>query len=199
MKKKLVLFDFDGTITKRDTLLEFLAFYKSQWVFYGGLIILAPMLLLYKLGMIRNSRAKELLMSFFIKGDSVLQFNEAGKRFAEEKMQTLVRTGAIRAIEAYRSDRADMVVVSASAENWVKPWCDQYALQCIATRLETRDGKLTGRFEGLNCFGEEKCSRISKEFDLKKYDYIIAYGDSRGDHEMLALANEKNYKPFRQS
>jgi HAD superfamily phosphoserine phosphatase-like hydrolase len=87
--------------------------------------------------------------------------------------------------------------VSASAENWVKPWCDKYGIRCLSTKLEVNGGIITGKIRGRNCYGDEKACRIKETFDLSKFDLIIAYGDSSGDKEMLALAHERNYKPFR--
>ena len=58
--------------------------------------------------------------------------------------------------------------------------------------------KITGNLISKNCYGPEKVTRILESYDLLKYDYIYAYGNSRGDYEMLELANEKFYKPFRQ-
>ena len=70
-------------------------------------------------------------------------------------------------------------------------------IELIATKLEFKAGKLTGKFATNNCYGAEKSHRIKELFDLELYDYIYAYGDSRGDKEMLALADESFYKPFR--
>ena len=90
-----------------------------------------------------------------------------------------------------------MAVVSASAENWVKPWCDKYGLICLATKLEVKDGIITGKLNGRNCYGDEKVCRIKERLDLSDYHEIIAYGDSSGDKEMLELAHHPFYKPFR--
>ncbi|HEU5146872.1 MAG TPA: haloacid dehalogenase-like hydrolase, partial [Chryseosolibacter sp.] len=56
---------------------------------------------------------------------------------------------------------------------------------------------LTGKILGRNCYGDEKVCRIKEEFDLPSFERIIAYGDSSGDREMLQLANESHYKPWR--
>ena len=58
------------------------------------------------------------------------------------------------------------------------------------------DNFLTGKFQGKNCFGPEKVSRIKNKFDLKKVKKIYAYGDSTGDSEMLELADYKYLKYF---
>jgi phosphoserine phosphatase len=66
----------------------------------------------------------------------------------------------------------------------------------ISTRLETNNGKLTGRIEGKNCRGIEKVRRIKMQYKLDEYDEIYAYGDTKGDKPMLGLATIAFYKPF---
>jgi phosphatidylglycerophosphatase C len=64
----------------------------------------------------------------------------------------------------------------------------------IATKLEMKDGRITGRFLTRNCSGKEKVRRIEERYDVKSFNYIYAYGDSSGDRAMLDLANERYYK-----
>jgi HAD superfamily phosphoserine phosphatase-like hydrolase len=89
------------------------------------------------------------------------------------------------------------VVVSASVECWLGPWCDKNGLDLIGTQLEIKDNRVTGKLLSKNCYGKEKVNRIRERYDLNSFDFIYAYGDSRGDDEMLELAQEKYYKPFR--
>lgn len=100
-------------------------------------------------------------------------------------------------IEWHQSQGHHVVVVSASLECWLRPWCEQNTLELIATRLDITDGKVSGRLLSKNCYGIEKANRIKEKFDLNQFDTVYAYGDSRGDKEMLDLAHEKHYKPFR--
>ena len=87
-----------------------------------------------------------------------------------------------------------MVVVSASIDSWLQKWCDYYQIELIATQLEFKNGKLTGRFATKNCYGIEKVNRIKAQFDLTKFEHIYAYGDSAGDKEMLAISTHPHYK-----
>jgi phosphatidylglycerophosphatase C len=69
----IAFFDFDGTITTKDTLAELLKFQKGKFKYYVGLVFLSPALILYKLGLISNHRAKEILLEFFFKGQCPVQ------------------------------------------------------------------------------------------------------------------------------
>ncbi len=193
----LVLFDFDGTITTRDTLIEFTRFYRGTLAYWAGMALLAPVLALYTLRLMPNWKAKQYFLARYFRGEPAELFNASGAKFAQTVVPSLVRPGAIEAIEQHRHNRATIAVVSASAENWVKPWCDAHGLICIATRLEVESGSITGNFLGKNCHGVEKVRRIKERFDLESFDHIIAYGDSSGDKDMLAIATESHYKPFR--
>ncbi len=197
MKKRLVLFDFDGTITTKDTFLEFIKFYFGQKKFMTGFALQSPWIGLMMVNAIPNWKAKERVLSWFFAGESVETFDERSREFCKQVVPQLVRPGALSAIEEHRSVGATVVVISASAENWVRPWCEQAGLECLATQLEVVDGKLTGRIKGLNCYGPEKEKRIRSCYNLEDYDEIVAYGDSEGDLEMLALATQQHYKPFR--
>jgi len=55
---------------------------------------------------------------------------------------------------------------------------------------------MTGNISGANCFGREKVNRLQCTMDLGGFDYIYTYGDGEGDREMLALGNERHFKPF---
>ena len=193
----LVLFDFDGTITSRDTLIEFARFYHGRNRFFSGMIRLSPMLVLLVLKVLPNWKVKQYFLTHFFKGESLTRFNVQCTEFTEQVLPSLIRPAAMEAIERYRASGIPVAVVTASAENWVKPWCDHHDLICLATRLEVKDGMLTGNLAGRNCYGDEKVCRIKEHFNLSDYTDIIAYGDSRGDREMLALAHQAHFKPFR--
>lgn len=197
MKKKLVLFDFDGTITTKDSLLEFLLFYKGTFRFLWGMVVLSPIIISYLLKLIPNWKGKQMVLKYFLSGESLDVFNARCRTFAEQKLPNLIRPGALQAIAEYIKEGAVVAVVSASAENWVGPWCEKNGLICVATQLEVEHGTVTGNLCGPNCYGPEKVKRIKKQFLLSDFDRIIAYGDSSGDREMFALAHQYYYKPFR--
>lgn len=195
--KRLVLFDFDGTITRKDTLAEFVVFYRGRRRYLAGLAMLAPILFLYASKLLANWKAKQYFLSRFFKGEDISTFDRKCVEFARTILPSLIRPGAISAINQYRDQKATIAVVSASAENWVKPWCDQHGLICVATRLEVKGGLITGKLEGPNCYGNEKACRVRDRFSLSDFDEVVAYGDSAGDKELLALAHRRYYKPFR--
>ena len=194
---KLVLFDFDGTITTKDTLIEFVHFYRGRKKYLLGMAMLAPYLALYALKIIPNWKAKQFFLARYFRGEKLADFNARCAAFSSEILPTLIRPLASQAIEAYQRENATLVVVSASAENWVKPWCDEKGIVCLATKLEVVHGRITGKINGRNCYGDEKVCRIREHFDLSAFSQVVAYGDSAGDKEMLALAHQKHYKPFR--
>ena len=198
-KKQLVLFDFDGTITTRDTLGEFLKYYHGKITYFMGLAILSPIIAAYVFKLMPNWKSKQYLLTWFLKNEPSVEFDRRCKEFVVKEVHALLRPEALQAISDYKKAGATVVVVSASAENWVKPWCDEHDLMCIATRLQVREQRLTGKILGKNCHGPEKVCRIREMFNLSDYDEIIAYGDSSGDTEMLNLAQQKHYKPFRQN
>ena len=197
MKNKIAFFDFDGTITTRDTLLEFIKFSRGTMPFYLGFILNSPWLIAYKLKLISNQTAKERILKHFFGKMPLADFEKTCGDFAQKVLPGLLRPKALTEIGTLREQNATIVIVSASPGNWIRPWADTLGLQLIATRLETSEGALTGRIYQRNCHGQEKVSRINESFRLDEYEPILAYGDTGGDKPMLALANISFYKPFR--
>ncbi|RYE16908.1 MAG: HAD-IB family hydrolase, partial [Sphingobacteriales bacterium] len=102
-----------------------------------------------------------------------------------------------RELAMHKQNGTKVVVVSASAENWVKPFCEEHQLICMGTKLEVdANGLLTGKLTGVNCNAAEKVNRIKCEFDPADFENIYAYGDSNGDKEMLAIATHPHYRFF---
>ncbi|PZR27839.1 MAG: HAD-IB family hydrolase [Citrobacter freundii] len=197
MKKGIAFFDFDGTITTKDTLLEFIRFAKGTLPFYTGFMLNSPYLVAFKAKIISNQLAKEKILAYFFKGMPLAHFEEICQRFATEVLPGLLRPDALKEIRSLQEKNIEIVIVSASPENWLKQWAQSIGASLIATRLEVKNDRLTGKIEGLNCYGEEKVCRIKALYTLTDYLDIFAYGDSSGDKPMLALANHSSYKPFR--
>ena len=84
-------------------------------------------------------------------------------------------------------------LVSGSLDVYLGPWCERHGLALICNRLESRDGRLTGRYADGDR-GGHKAGDIRSRYDLSCYDRIHAYGDSREDRPMLALAHERWYR-----
>lgn len=197
MKKRIAFFDFDGTITTHDSLLEFIKFYKGNFRYYLGFAVNAFFIIAWKAGLISNQAAKEQVLTHFFKRTPEQIFQDRCDEFAAICIPRFVRSKAIQEIKRLKNAGAEVVVVSASAENWIAAWCRENGLQLLATKLTARNGMLTGKIDGCNCHGQEKVNRIESAFDLSGYDEIYCYGDTKGDKPMLGLATFSFYKPFR--
>ena len=194
---KIAFFDFDGTITTDDSLLKFIRFVVGDVKFLIGLVAISPMLVLYKMKFIPNYKAKQIMLSWYFKGTRQEDFLKVAGEYSLGHIDKIVRPQAMQKIQWHKDEGHKVVVVSASVECWLRPWCDKNGLDLIGTQLEIEDNMVTGKLLSKNCYGKEKANRIRERYDLNSFDFIYAYGDSRGDDEMLELAQEKYYKPFR--
>lgn len=195
--KQIAFFDFDGTITTKDTLLEFIKFSKGKVNFYLGFLLYSPFLVAYKLKIVSNQKAKEKVLAFFFKKTSVEQFEKTCEDFASNILPSLIRPKALTEIKKLQNLGVTVVVVSASPKNWISPWTNIINAELIATRLEIKNEQLTGKLFEKNCHGNEKVRRIRENYTLSNYDKVYAYGDTTGDKPMLQLATISFYKPFR--
>jgi phosphatidylglycerophosphatase C len=197
--KKIAFFDFDGTITTKDSLPEVIKFLKGRTAFYFGFFLNIHWLLAHQFNIISGDLLKEKILSYFFSGMPEKVFQERCDLFADSILPGLIRPGAIAEIDRLRKEGFEMAVVSASAENWIRSWTSRLSMELIATRLEVSNGLITGKMEGKNCKGEQKVVRIKERGGLADYEEIYVYGDTAADKPMMALATRSFYKPFRKA
>jgi len=194
--KGVAAFDFDGTIIKRDSLFVFIWFAVPFLRIVFSFIKVMPWLVLYQLKLIPNFKAKEKLFKALFKGTSIAVFNKNCVDFVP-KIQAMVNPEAMDKIKWHREMGHEVVIISASVENWIIPWATQTGIDTVlATQIEVIDGLITGKFLSKNCHGPEKVNRLLQHLpDWDSYD-LYAYGDSYGDRELLLLADHKFYHCF---
>ncbi len=193
----IAAFDFDGTITRRDTMLEFVAFTHGRLALWGGLILLSPLLVLMKFGLLSNEWVKLKFFSLYYKGVSHKRFTEYCQAFFEEK-KGLVYTSAAERLKYHKDNGDTVVVITASPLDWVSLFAKWLGADYVlATELQFDNSVFTGRFSTPNCYGAEKVNRLLAKFPDRNSYRLIAYGDSRGDRELLSIANESHYRLFK--
>jgi HAD superfamily hydrolase (TIGR01490 family) len=189
-------FDFDNTLTRKDTMFLFLKFCFGRVRFFMGMLYLFPSLLLYKLKLLSNEKAKMRLFSYFFKGMAVKRLNQLCIDFIHP-LNKVLNPEAINKMRWHQSESHVVVIVSASIENWVKPWAESVGVfNVIGTKVEEKNGIVTGKFTTPNCYGMEKVRRLSSQFgDRDKY-ILYAYGDGKGDRGLINFANYSFYRCF---
>ena len=185
--KQVFAFDFDGTLTTRDTLIAFIRYACGTPRFLFGFLLHAPLLVLMKLRLYSNGKAKQRVFSWFFKGMTIETFDALCQDFARTHRH-LLRPDTVRILEQVLTERAEVLIVSASIDNWVQPFFPSVTI--LGTQVEVIDGRLTGRFLTPNCYGQEKVRRILALHPDRSAYHLTAYGDSRGDRELLAFADE---------
>jgi HAD superfamily hydrolase (TIGR01490 family) len=193
----VAFFDFDGTITRKDTLWEIIRFHRGSASMYAGIVQLLPSLIRFKLKLLSAQEMKEIVLGYFFGGIPSTDFKQSCDAFCSTVLPKLIRPQALAAIREHQQQGHHVVVVTASAQDWVAPWCRAENIVCLGTQLEIKNRLITGNISGNNCNGEEKVNRITKAYRLDHFTEIYAYGDTKGDLPMLQLANHKYFKPFR--
>ncbi|HEV2530756.1 HAD-IB family hydrolase [Phenylobacterium sp.] len=193
----LVAFDFDGTITTRDSFTAFLR-WRAGPVRYGlGLLRLLPGVIAYLFHRDRG-RIKAEAVAEFLSGLTVPELEADAEAFAAERAPSLLRPDALAAWRRWRAEGARLVIVSASPSFLVAPFAEKLgADRLLATELAVdATGVVRGAFATPNCRGPEKVARLRAAFGD---DAVLkaAYGDTSGDREMLAMAEIKGFQVFK--
>lgn len=190
-KRTVAIFDFDGTLTTSDTLLLFICYVHGIWRTLAGFLLYLPFLVLMKLQLYSNGGVKEKIFSHFFNGMKYKDFILYGNQFAKKKKHIL-RNSLSDILYSHLQQGHSVYIITASIVEWVKPFYNNVTV--IGTQVEVDNkGILTGRFSTPNCYGQEKVRRLLEvEPDRNEYTLCV-YGDSRGDAELMEMADEKHW------
>jgi phosphatidylglycerophosphatase C len=195
-ERPIVAFDFDGTLTVRDSYTAFLKWRTPRLKWWLGGLRLAPAAAAYLLDRDRG-RIKAAATRVFLAGVPRERLEADARRFAELHSRSLLRPDAVIAWKRWRKEQVRLVIVTASPDLVVSPFARGLgADDVLGTRLafDERD-RVTGGFATPNCRGAEKVVRIQAAFGPDAR-VRAAYGDTGGDTEMLAIAEEPYYRVF---
>lgn len=193
MKKTVVAyFDFDGTITTKDTLLPFLLEVVGYPKFIFKLPVILPTVFLYLLKVINNEIAKEKVLNILLKGKKENFLEEKAQNFAKKRIDKLIKPEIFAKLEYHQEHNHTIIIVSANLAIYLRFWAILHKIDAvIATELDFCNGRFTGRLATRNCYGLEKTKRIRHYLEANgAYTYSYGYGNSAGDHELLNFVDE---------
>lgn len=196
-KPVIAVFDFDGTITTRDTLVSFLIYVAGKWTTLKKLAAISPALIDYLFGRLSRQKVKEIILTRFFSGMPVDQLRELGHSFAQSTiLKQLIRPEARKRILWHRQQKHQIILISASIDAYLDSWGKQAGFDhVICSKLEVTPNKIvTGHLRGLNCWGPEKKRRLEELLGPRENYILYAYGDSQGDSDLLSIADYPFYK-----
>lgn len=192
----VVAFDFDGTLTIRDSFIEFLRWRTGPGGWALGLVKLAPALATYARDRDRG-RIKAASVREFLLGVERTTLEADAARFADAIWPRFMRPDALKVWNDWGERGAHRVIVTASPETTVAPFAARLGAEALLGTPLAFDSsdRVTGAFAGPNCRGEEKVRRLRAAYgdDLT---LAAAYGDTSGDTEMIAIAEQKGFRLF---
>jgi phosphatidylglycerophosphatase C len=193
VNRPAAFFDFDGTLTVRDSLIPFLRWIRGTSRFVGDLLVTSPWLGAYAVGFLGNESVKERLLTQTLRGSDYDYLCHRGEEFAHCHIPHLLRADTVARLRAHQQQGHCCVLVSASLEVYLKPWAKSMGFEyCLASSLvRCSDDRVTGALQDGNCYGEEKVRRIQSLLNhLGDAPITYAYGNSKGDFPMLSVVDK---------
>jgi phosphatidylglycerophosphatase C len=188
--RSVAAFDFDGTLTRHDTLVPFLA-RAAGWPRTAiAFARFAPRIALAGNGHEDRDAAKERLLIHLLAGRRYEDVEALGEIYGHELVTRTIRPEMREIVDWHRSQGHDVVIVSASLDLYLRPVARLLGVhELLCTSLEVDgNGMCTGRMLGGNCRGPAKATRLRAYVGGGPVE-LWAYGDSAGDTEMLAMAD----------
>ena len=194
----IAVFDFDKTITNCDSLIPFLINTNGFFKTVGRLFFLIPYFVQYFFKKLSRQQLKEKILSIFFKGMPLSQLESMGHYYADHHIDRWIKPEAIRRLKWHQDQGHRCILASASLNIYLNSWAKRYEFDdIISSSLQVdRQGNITGKLNGRNCWGPEKKRRLLRLIGThKKYDLYV-YGDSQGDQDMLEMADHPFYRRF---
>jgi phosphatidylglycerophosphatase C len=192
----VVAFDFDGTLTIRDSFTQFLRWRAGPGGWALGLVKMAPAVAHYARDRDRG-RIKAASVREFLRGVPRAELEADAERFAAQSWDGFLRPDALACWTAWGQKGAHRVIVTASPETTVAPFARRLGAEALlgTPLFFDADDRVSGAFAGPNCRGAEKVRRLQAAYgaDIR---LAAAYGDTSGDTEMLQIAAEPGFRVF---
>ena len=203
-KKGVAFFDFDGTITFKDSFMEFVKYSNGSFQLVLCIFLNAPFIVLYYLKLYSNHQLKEGFFSFFFKNSLETEVTAKGVLFSKNQLSKICFPSAMRLIQWHKAQNHDVYILTASSNIWLNDWCKTNNLILIGTEFETINGFYTGKIAGENCHGQEKLNRIKALLNQYNPEETYGYGNEKSDSyylnkmrfELNAPLNENNVSLF---
>ncbi len=197
----IAAFDFDGTLTRRDTFIPFLARGLGWPRFVWALLRCSPWLAGYALRLVPNDVAKARLMRATLRGRETAQMEAWTTRWLAQDFPGELRSWTMERLAFHQKAGHCCVLVSASPDIYLKRVAEQLGFDALlCTEMDVQESRLTGLMRTPNCYGEQKVVRLkawlAQRFGLASFAGITlyAYGDTKGDKPMLRLAQHAWYR-----
>ena len=188
----IAVFDLDGTITRRDTYVDFLLFcFRCKPL----KLLKSPMLVfyffMYKSGARSNHWLKARFLRLVVGGTKSQELNELAHKFCMLTMRYNIKKDALTEIEQLKDSGYKIVLATASFSFYVENIADQLGIDellCTTAQVDS-EGRLTGEIDGLNCIGEEKAQRLKVLQSERGWGEIDrAYSDDKVDLPLWKMA-----------
>lgn len=189
---RVAVFDLDGTITSRDTLLPYLAGYLRAHPGIAWRLWRLPFSLLrYAVGLSDRGRLKSTLIRQVMGGASRTEIDAWTRHFCESMLPRLLNPGALAAIRRHRDAGDRLVLLSASVDLYVPAIGMRLGFEeTVCTGVAWSGDALDGSLTTPNRRGAEKTrcvERLRQRFPAHRF---AAYGNARSDFAHLRIVEE---------
>ena len=187
-------FDFDGTISRRDTLVPFLAKVAGPARFAGICSRLGLSGVRGRTNIRDRDEVKEQMIRLLFAGRSEDELRSRGERYARDLLSDSLRPMVVDRIHRHRDLGHRSVIVSASLVYYLEPLARELSMDgVIGVEPEVVEGRLTGELARPNVRAEEKAVRLREWLgspaDGPLGHRLWGYGNTSGDHALLALSH----------
>ena len=171
----VVVFDFDKTLTKQDTVMGFLESASVKPLVPLRKWVMLCWAVLHKLKLISNNRLKQAGVKLFLEGMSSEMIRQKAEQYAS----------GIQLNDLYRSEYLleypEAIIATASYEDYVKPLFGKSLI--LGARLAYKDDVVSGLLR--NAYGAQKVNLL-REQGIAKVD--IFYTDSFSDQAVMDIS-----------
>lgn len=184
-EKPIIVIDFDKTLYKKDSLIEFCKYiYTKKPLQIWTIIPQVIATLLYFLKFIDTKKYKEIFL-LYLYGIDEKQVHTLAKEFWDNTGMENFNANITSLLnrKEYR-----IICISASPELYLSPILNVYEIELIGTKLvyENKRYKIVGE----NCKGEEKVNRLKKYLNADVTQIEESYSDSMTDKPLFILSKK---------
>lgn len=197
-------FDFDGTISRRDTLVPFLALVGGRRRFAAACARLGLSGARRSVDIRDRDDVKERIIRMLLAGRSEDELRTRGELYARDLLAgDQLRPMLLDRLHRHHERGHRSVIVSASLVYYLEPLARTFGMEhVIAVEPEVADGRLTGALVRPNVRAEQKAVQLTAWLDAQglrpaagagpaEQARLWAYGNSSGDHALLAMSDHR--------